>query len=132
MNLSQKKLRDARLDKRLTQAVVAKMADTDTNYYAKIGETYLIGANGEKNNLEVFKMILEILGKDDSWLEHVKDRPGHDLRYAIDANDLGWSPKFTDFRLGLKETIKWYEENASWWKSQKDLTELKYKEIAAK
>lgn len=98
-----------------------------------IGETYLIGADGEKNNLEVFKLILKEMGKDESWLEHVNDRPGHDLRYAIDATklkqELGWEPKFTDFEAGLRETIAWYTANEEWWKPQKDETEAKYKEL---
>jgi dTDP-glucose 4,6-dehydratase len=96
----------------------------------KIGETYLIGANGEKSNLEVFKLILSFMGKDESWLEHVKDRPGHDMRYAIDSSklrkELGWKPKFTDFESGLKDTIKWYTENEDWWKPLKEAVEAKY------
>ena len=97
----------------------------------KIGETYLIGADGEKNNKEVVEMILENMGKDLSDYDHVNDRPGHDLRYAIDStklrNELGWQPKFTNFESGLKETIEWYRENESWWKPQKNETEQKYK-----
>ncbi len=97
----------------------------------KIGETYLIGADGEKNNKEVVEMILENMGKDLSDYDHVNDRPGHDLRYAIDStklrNELGWQPKFTNFESGLKETIEWYKENESWWKPQKNETEQKYK-----
>jgi dTDP-glucose 4,6-dehydratase len=97
----------------------------------RIGETYLIGANGEKSNLEVFKLILELMGKDESWLEHVKDRPGHDLRYAIDSSklrdELGWEPKYTNFRDGLQATIDWYTQNEAWWKPQKAETEAKYK-----
>lgn len=99
----------------------------------KIGETYLIGANGEKSNKEVFLMILKQMGKDESWLEHVNDRPGHDMRYAIDASklqtELGWTPKYTNFEAGLKDTIQWYTENESWWKPQKAETEAKYKEL---
>ncbi len=99
----------------------------------KIGETYLIGADGEKNNLEVFKLILKLMGKDESWLEHVNDRPGHDMRYAIDASklrdELGWTPKYTDFEAGLKDTIQWYTDNEAWWKPQKDETEAKYREL---
>jgi len=97
----------------------------------KIGETYLIGADGEKNNKEVVEMILENMGKDLNEYDHVNDRPGHDLRYAIDSTklreELGWKPKFTDFESGLKDTIEWYKKNESWWKPQKDETEQKYK-----
>jgi len=98
----------------------------------KSGETYLIGANGEMNNKEVVEMILELMGRDPQDYEHVTDRPGHDLRYAIDATklreELGWQPKYTNFRDGLAATIKWYQENEAWWKPQKHATEAKYKE----
>jgi dTDP-glucose 4,6-dehydratase len=97
----------------------------------KPGETYLIGANGEKSNLEVFHLILKLMGKDETWLEHVNDRPGHDMRYAIDntklVSELGWQPKYTNFEDGLKATIDWYKQNESWWKPQKAETEAKYK-----
>lgn len=99
----------------------------------KSGETYLIGANGEKNNLEVFHLILKLMGKDESWLEHVNDRPGHDMRYAIDntklVTEIGWQPKYTNFEEGLAATIKWYTENEAWWKPQKEATEAKYREL---
>jgi dTDP-glucose 4,6-dehydratase len=99
----------------------------------KIGETYLIGADGERNNKDVVKMILSLMGKDSSDYDHVNDRPGHDLRYAIDSsklrNDLGWTPKYTDFKAGLTNTIEWYEANESWWKPEKVETEKKYKEL---
>lgn len=99
----------------------------------KNGETYLIGADGEKNNKEVVEMILELMGKDPKDYDHVNDRPGHDLRYAIDASklrdELGWQPKYTDFRQGLKDTIKWYEQNKAWWQPEKAKTEAKYKEL---
>lgn len=96
----------------------------------KIGETYLLGANGEKNNKEVVELILKLMGKQANDYEHVKDRPGHDLRYAIDASktteELGWAPKFTDFEAGLKATVEWYSQNQDWWKPQKSATENKY------
>ncbi|WP_035190344.1 dTDP-glucose 4,6-dehydratase, partial [Ligilactobacillus equi] len=96
----------------------------------KIGETYLIGADGEKNNKEVLEAILEAMGQPQDAYDQVKDRPGHDLRYAIDAsklrNELGWGPQFTDFSKGLKETIAWYTENQDWWKAQKEAVEAKY------
>lgn len=99
----------------------------------KIGETYLIGANGEKNNKDVVEMILELMGKDSADYDHVNDRPGHDLRYAIDATklrtELGWKPKYTDFRTGLSDVIKWYQDNEAWWRPQKEETEAKYKEL---
>jgi dTDP-glucose 4,6-dehydratase len=99
----------------------------------KIGETYLIGADGEKNNKSVVELILKTMGKDTDDYEHVNDRPGHDMRYAIDShklrNDLGWTAKFTDFESGLKDTIEWYTQNESWWKPQKQETEEKYKKV---
>lgn len=99
----------------------------------KIGETYLIGANGERNNKDVVEVILEIMGKDKSDYDHVNDRPGHDLRYAIDASklrsELGWEPKYTDFHAGLTDTIRWYQDNEAWWKPQKEETEAKYQQL---
>jgi len=101
--------------------------------HGKIGETYLIGANGEKNNLEVIKLILELMGKNPEDFDQVNDRPGHDLRYAIDSSklrqELGWTPQFTDFKAGLANTIEWYKNNTSWWKPQKESTEKKYRKI---
>ncbi len=99
----------------------------------KNGETYLIGANGEKNNKEVVELILDMMGKNSDDYDHVNDRPGHDLRYAIDntklVNDLHWQPQYTNFEDGLKATIEWYKANESWWKSQKSETEAKYQEL---
>ena len=97
------------------------------------GETYLIGANGEKNNKEVVETLLVAMGKDGGDYEHVSDRPGHDLRYAIDnsklVSELGWRPQYTDFTSGLKATVDWYTQNEAWWKPQKQATEAKYKEL---
>lgn len=88
----------------------------------KIGETYNIGGGCEKNNKEITHKILELMGRGEEMIEYVKDRPGHDRRYAIDfskiKNELGWTPR-TDFEEGLKKTIKWYNENESWWRSIK-------------
>lgn len=99
----------------------------------KIGDTYLIGADGEKTNQAVVETILELMGKAKGDYDHVNDRPGHDLRYAIDSsklrNELGWQPKFTDFREGLQQTIDWYKQNEAWWRPQKAETEAKYKEL---
>lgn len=99
----------------------------------KIGETYLIGADGEKTNQEVIETILGLMGKDKVGYDHVADRPGHDMRYAIDSSkirsELGWEPKYTNFEEGLKQTIEWYKNNEAWWKPQKAETEAKYKEI---
>ena len=98
----------------------------------KIGETYLIGANGEKNNQDVIELILTLMGKSSTAYDQVAYRPGHDLRYAIDATklrqELGWKPLYTDFKSGLENTIKWYKENQGWWKPTKQITEAKYKE----
>ncbi len=96
----------------------------------RIGETYLIGADGEKNNIDVLHAILKGMGKAEDDFDWVKDRPGHDRRYAIDSTklrtELGWMPKHTDFDQGLAETIKWYEDNRGWWESEKEATEAKY------
>lgn len=96
----------------------------------RIGETYLIGADGEKNNIDVLHAILKGMGKAEDDFDWVKDRPGHDRRYAIDSTklrtELGWTPKHTDFDQGLAETIKWYEDNRGWWESEKEATEAKY------
>ena len=96
----------------------------------RIGETYLIGADGEMNNKAVVEMILELMGYEKDDYTHVADRPGHDMRYAIDATKLieetGWTPKFSDFRSGLADTIDWYRNNEDWWRAQKAEVEAKY------
>lgn len=96
----------------------------------RMGETYLIGSDGEKNNKEVLELILELMGHSKDAYEHVVDRPGHDLRYAIDPSklrdELGWTPEFTNFREGLAETIQWYTDNQAWWQAEKDAVENNY------
>lgn len=95
-----------------------------------IGETYLIGANGEENNLTVLGTILRLMGQPEDAFEHVLDRPGHDLRYAIDGTrlreELGWEPQFTNFEAGLADTIAWYSDNRAWWEPLKAEVEAKY------
>ena len=99
----------------------------------KIGETYLIGADGEKSNIDVLRLILQGMGRDVDDFEHVRDRAGHDLRYAIDyrkiREELGWQPSHTDFSAGLMQTIEWYRNNPEWWSASKDETEQNYSEI---
>lgn len=94
------------------------------------GGYYMIGADGEQNNKQVIALILELMGQPADWYDHVNDRPGHDLRYAIDAaklrRELGWEPRYTTFRDGLAATIAWYRDNAAWWKPIKDAVEAKY------
>ena len=96
----------------------------------EIGRTYLIGADGEKSNKEVVELILQMMGRESDDYDHVTDRPGHDLRYAIDATalreELDWSPRFRDFEAGLAATILWYRDNEQWWRPQKAATEAKY------
>ena len=97
----------------------------------RIGETYLIGADGEQNNITVLRMILKMMGQAEDAFDWVKDRPGHDRRYAIDSTklrtELGWTPKHTDFESGLAQTIEWYTENRAWWEPAKAATEERYK-----
>ena len=95
------------------------------------GETYLIGADGERSNIDVLRAILAAMGKDADDFDWVKDRPGHDRRYDIDSTklrrELGWSPKHTNFDEGLARTIQWYTDNPSWWQGAKEATEAKYR-----
>ena len=81
------------------------------------GEVYNIGGNNEKANIEIVKLIIGTLGKSEDLIKYVKDRPGHDRRYAIDntkiTTELGWEPAYT-FEQGMKETIQWYLENTEW------------------
>ena len=97
----------------------------------RMGETYLIGADGERNNITVLRMILEAMGRDPEDFDWVADRPGHDRRYAIDSTklqrELGWRPAHTDFAEGLRQTIDWYVANESWWRPAKEATEARYR-----
>ena len=96
----------------------------------QIGETYLIGADGEKDNKSVVEMILQITGHPTDAYDLVTDRPGHDMRYAIDSTklrtELGWTPTYGDFAAGLAATIDWYRENEAWWAPAKDGVEAFY------
>jgi dTDP-glucose 4,6-dehydratase len=98
----------------------------------RVGETYLIGADGERDNKTVVETILTLMGEPADAYDHVTDRPGHDLRYAIDSSklrlELGWAPRFADFEAGLAQTIGWYREQQAWWRPQKAATEAKYAE----
>jgi len=88
----------------------------------KIGETYCVGGDCEKTNLEITKFLLAKFGSEDSMIEYVTDRKGHDFRYAIDSTkikkELGWKPEF-NFETGMTDTIKWYKNNESWWRKLK-------------
>lgn len=100
----------------------------------KAGEVYNIGAGNEMKNIEIVKLILKKLGKGEELIEYVKDRPGHDRRYAIDSskirNELGWKPEY-EFESALDKTIDWYLDNKNWWEriingSYKDYYKLQY------
>ncbi|WP_127783837.1 dTDP-glucose 4,6-dehydratase [Rhodococcus sp. X156] len=95
-----------------------------------LGHTYLIGADGEADNLTVVRAILRALGKPDDWFDFVSDRPGHDLRYAIDASklrgELDWKPQYADLDSGLAATVQWYADNRAWWEPAKQATEDGY------
>ena len=97
-----------------------------------IGETYLIGADGEKTNREVIELILQEMGRPADDYDLVTDRAGHDRRYAIDwtrlREELGWTPQFSDFSTGIVDTVRWYRDNEQWWRPQKSVTERKYAE----
>ena len=96
----------------------------------RIGETYLIGADGDTKNRQVVELLNELMGFPADDFDHVADRAGHDLRYAIDASklreELGWAPHFTDFRSGLQDTIDWYSTHEEWWAPLKEQVEAKY------
>jgi len=90
-------------------------------HYGKIGEVYNIGGGNERANLEVIEMMLDQLNKNKSYLEYVKDRPGHDRRYSVNSDklkDLGWRPRY-DFQEAMMKTVQWYKDNPNWWQSLK-------------
>lgn len=101
----------------------------------RIGETYIIGAdNDHVNNKQVISLICQLMGLAPDAYQHVNDRPGHDMRYAMDSTklrtELGWQPNFTDTETGMQDgltqTIRWYEENQHWWQPLKAAVEAKY------
>lgn len=96
----------------------------------RVGETYLVGAYGDRSNIDVMRSILLAMGRPADAFDQVDDRPGHDRRYAIDASklrsELGWRPLFTDFSAGLEETIAWYAAHEDWWRASKEAAEARY------
>jgi dTDP-glucose 4,6-dehydratase len=99
----------------------------------RIGHTYLVGSGDERSNKQIVELICELMGFPKDAFDHVADRPGHDLRYSNDSTklrtELGWQPRYADFRAGLAATIGWYRDNEWWWKPQKAGTEAKYQVI---
>ena len=89
-----------------------------------------MGADGERDNTAVMRDILRAMGRPEDAFDWVRDRPGHDRRYAIDPTklrrELGWRPRHTDFAEGLDQTIAWYRDNEDWWRPAKEATEAKY------
>lgn len=96
----------------------------------RIGETYLVGADGERTNLEIVRSLLRIMGRPEDDYELVADRAGHDQRYAIESGklrlELGWQPRYADLEQGLADTVAWYTEHREWWAPQKAATEAAY------
>src|SRR5215218_9751627 len=96
----------------------------------RIGQTYMVGAEGERSNKQVVEDLLEVFGQPRDAYDLVNDRPGHDRRYAVDATklrtELGWTPRWTSFADGLAATVDWYKSNESWWRLHKAETEAKY------
>lgn len=99
----------------------------------KIGETYLIGSGEERQNKDVLTELLDVMGQPADAYDFVPDRPGHDLRYAIDStkirNELGWAPQYQTLREGLEATVDWFRGNEWWWQPLKEQTEAKYAKL---
>jgi dTDP-glucose 4,6-dehydratase len=97
----------------------------------RIGETYCIGGESEKSNIEITRLILNSMGKGEEMIERVLDRPGHDRRYAINISkirqELGWSPRIK-LEDGIRETIKWYKNHEEWWRPLKDKSFWSYQD----
>jgi dTDP-glucose 4,6-dehydratase len=97
------------------------------------GQTYLIGADGEQDNRAIVALILDLMDRPADWFDLVSDRPGHDVRYAIDSSklraDTGWEPTYRDIRAGLAQTIEWYREHEAWWKAAKERAETTYERL---
>ena len=98
----------------------------------RVGESYLVGADGARSNREVLAAILRAMGRPEDDFERVADRPGHDRRCAVDASklrrELGWAPAHPDLEEGLAQTIDWYRENGDWWRGDKEAVEARYAE----
>jgi dTDP-glucose 4,6-dehydratase len=96
----------------------------------RIGQTYLIGADGEASNRQVVESLLVAMGREPTDYDLVSDRPGHDRRYAVDSSklraELGWQARYSDFGAGLAATVDWYREHETWWRKQKAAAEAKY------
>jgi len=96
----------------------------------RIGETYLVGADGERSNLEVVRAVLRLCGRDADEIDFVRDRAGHDRRYAIESGklraELGWRPRYGDVEAGLAATVAWYHDHEDWWRVRKPQTEAAY------
>lgn len=102
--------------------------------HGRLGETYLVGADGEQSNLDVARMILDLCGRSHIEIEHICDRPGHDRRYAIDPTklrtEIGWAPQHTDVASGLIDTITWYDQHRWWWNDMKRQSESRPRRTA--
>ena len=97
----------------------------------RVGETYLVGADSERANIDVLRAILRMMGTSGDAFDCVDDRPGHDRRYAIDSSklrrELGWEPAHVSFDAGLAKTIAWYRDNEAWWRAAKEDAEARYR-----